>query len=78
MNNNIIRPCLYIAGVDSSGMRALQKDFGGLSEHKIEELDPLNANNGLPYYYKLKIRTSANGTYYENEKEPREYQRKTK
>lgn len=75
---NITKACSYIAGVDSPGMKALQADFSELTENQIEERDSLNTNNGLPYYFKLKIRTTASGKYFENEQEPRDYQRKAK
>lgn len=54
---NIIRACPYTAGIDSSGMQALKKDLSELTDKQSEKLDPLNANNGLPAWYILPMRT---------------------
>lgn len=45
---DIINVCPYVAGVDSSGMRALKTFHEELTEKQVEKLDPLNANNGFP------------------------------
>jgi hypothetical protein len=53
---DIINACPYVAGVDSSGMRALKAFHEELTEKQIEKLDPLNANNGFPTWYILPMR----------------------
>lgn len=54
---NIIRACSYVAGIDSLGMRSLKAYHTELTDKQIEKLDPLNANNGLPAWYILPMRT---------------------
>ncbi|MDG4966801.1 hypothetical protein OGZ37_09480 [Lactococcus lactis] len=54
---NIIRACPYVAGIDSIGMRSLKAYHTELTDKQIEKLDPLNANNGLPAWYILPMRT---------------------
>ncbi|MBK5076306.1 hypothetical protein IL308_05805 [Lactococcus lactis] len=54
---NIIRACPYTAGIDSIGMRSLKAYHTELTDKQIEKLDPLNANNGLPAWYILPMRT---------------------
>ena len=72
MDKNIIKPCSYVAGVDSPGMRALQKDFDEFSEHQIEKLDPYNANDCLPERWLNTTHQSENGIIFEGEKKKRE------
>ena len=54
---DIIRACSYVAGIDSLGMRSLKSYHTELTDKQIEKLDPLNANNGLPAWYILPMRT---------------------
>lgn len=54
---NIIRACSYVTGIDSLGMRSLKAYHKELTDKQIEKLDPLNANNGLPAWYILPMRT---------------------
>ena len=66
---NIIRACPYVAGIDSVGLRSLKAYHTELTDKQIEKLDPLNANNGLPNWYMLKLRKHKTGTRFEGEKE---------
>lgn len=64
---DIINACPYVAGVDSSGMRALKAFHEELTEKQIENLDPLNANTGTVDYI-FKIRKYKHGARFEGEK----------
>ena len=64
---DIINACPYVAGVDSSGMRALKAFHEELTEKQIENLDPLNANTGTVDYI-FKIRKYKHGVRFEGEK----------